>query len=94
MEVRFAELMKRVHKIIKSDDFKIEDDCKINWMDSPIAYATPGKNYLNPKLELIVDEAIDQESKEKLYKTTREKGVRFYDKKGSGYMKDGKKKYD
>ncbi len=60
------ELMKRVHKIIKSDDFKIEDDCKINWMDSPIAYATPGKNYLNPKLELLVDEAIDEESKQKL----------------------------
>ena len=35
-----------------------------------------------------------KEAKEKLYKTTREKGVRFYDKKGSGYMKDGKKKYD
>ena len=33
-------------------------------------------------------------AKDKLYKTTREKGVRFYDKKGSGYMKDGKKKYD
>lgn len=35
-----------------------------------------------------------KEAKEKLYKTTKEKGVRFYDKKGSGYMKDGKKKYD
>ena len=33
-------------------------------------------------------------AKEKLYKDTKEKGVRFYDKKGSGYMKDGKKKYD
>jgi len=33
-------------------------------------------------------------AKDKLYKTTKEKGVRFYDKKGSGYMKDGKKKYD
>ena len=38
--------------------------------------------------------AKGKEAKEKLYKTTREKGVRFYDKKGSGYMKDGKKKYD
>ena len=25
---------------------------------------------------------------------TKNKGVRFYDKKGSGYMKGGKKKYD
>ena len=38
--------------------------------------------------------AKGKEAKDKLYKTTREKGVRFYDKKGSGYMKDGKKKYD
>ena len=35
-------------------------------MDYPIAYISPGKDYLNPKLELIVDEAIDPESREKL----------------------------
>ena len=35
-------------------------------MDYPIAYISRGKNYLNPKLELLVDEAIDVESKEKL----------------------------
>ena len=45
---------------------KLNDDHKIYWMDNPIAYISPGKNYLNPKLELLVDEAIDLESKEKL----------------------------
>jgi ATP-dependent RNA helicase SUPV3L1/SUV3 len=35
-------------------------------MDSPIAYLSKGKNYLNPKLEIMVDEATDAESKEKL----------------------------
>jgi hypothetical protein len=35
-----------------------------------------------------------EKAKEKLYTTTRTKGVRFYDKKGSGYMKGGKKTYD
>ena len=35
-------------------------------MNNPIAYISPGKNYLNPKLELLVDDAIDLESKEKL----------------------------
>ena len=60
------ELMKRANKIIKSEDFKLEDDYKIYWMGSPIAYISPGKNYLNPILKLLVDEAIDPESKEKL----------------------------
>jgi hypothetical protein len=35
-----------------------------------------------------------KDKKNKLYSDTRKKGVRFYDKKGSGYMKDGKKTYD
>jgi len=60
------ELMRRTSKIIKSEDFKLEEDHKIYWMDNPIAYIVPGKNYLNPKLELLVDDAIDLESKEKL----------------------------
>jgi ATP-dependent RNA helicase SUPV3L1/SUV3 len=60
------ELMKRVSKIIKSEVFEINDDHKIYWMNNPIAYIARGKNYLNPKLELLVDEAIDFESKEKL----------------------------
>ena len=60
------ELARRVNKIIKSEVFKLNDDHKIYWMDNPIAYISRGKNYLNPKLELLVDEAIDFESKEKL----------------------------
>ena len=60
------ELARRVNNIIKSEVFNINDDHNIYWMDNPIAYISPGKNYLNPKLELLVDEAIDSESKEKL----------------------------
>ena len=60
------ELMRRTNKIIKSEIFELDNNRKIYWMDSPIAYISPGKNYLNPKLELVVDEAIDLESKEKL----------------------------
>jgi len=66
------ELMKRVNKIVNSELFKLDDDHKIYWSGSPIAYICRGKNYLNPKLELLVDEAIDYESKEKL-KTYLEK---------------------
>ena len=60
------ELMRRTNKIIKSEILRLDDNHKIYWMDNPVAYITPGKNYLNPKLELLVDEAIDIESKEKL----------------------------
>ena len=60
------ELIRRVNRIIKSEVFEIDDNHKIYWMDYPIAYISRGKNYLYPKLELLVDEAIDLESKEKL----------------------------
>ena len=36
----------------------------------------------------------DKDAKHKLYKERKSKGIRFYDAKGSGYMKDGKKTYD
>ena len=67
------ELMRRVNKIIKSEVFKLSDDSKIYWMDNPIAYITKGRNYLNPKLEIIVDEAMDLESKEILKKNLEKK---------------------
>ena len=60
------ELMKRANKIINSEVFRFDDDHNIYWMDSPIAYIAKGKDYLNPKLELLVDEAIDLKSREKL----------------------------
>ena len=60
------ELMRRANSIVKSKVFELNDDNKIYWKDNPIAYISSGKNYLNPKLELLVDEAIDAESKEKL----------------------------
>ncbi len=69
------ELMKRVNRIIKSEVLRLDNDHKIYWMDSPIAYISKGTNYLNPKLRLIVDEAIDPETKEKL-KINLEKKLR------------------
>jgi len=67
------ELMKRVSEIIKNEDFDIANNHKIYWKDNPIAYISAGKNYLNPKLELIVDEAMDEESKDKLKKNLEDK---------------------
>ena len=67
------ELMRRVNKIIKTEDLNLGDDHKIYWMENPIAYIVPGKNYLNPKLEILVDEAADLESKEKLKNNLEQK---------------------
>ncbi|MAH53612.1 MAG: helicase-related protein [Pelagibacteraceae bacterium] len=67
------ELMRRTNKIASEENLELGDDYKIYWMDNPIAHITPGKNYLNPKLELLVDEAIDLESKEKLKKNLEKK---------------------
>ncbi len=60
------ELMRRVNQIAKEETFNIENDHKIYWKNNPIAYISRGINYLNPKLEILVDEAIDLESKKKL----------------------------
>ena len=60
------ELIRRANEIIRSDSLKLEDDHKLYWMDSPVAYISKGKDYLNPKLELLVDEALDEETKGKL----------------------------
>ena len=60
------ELIKRVNKIVEGDELKLDVDHKIYWINNPIAHLEAGKDYLNPKLRIIVDEAIDLESKEKL----------------------------
>jgi len=60
------ELEKRTNKIIKSDAFDLGEDHKVYWMNNPIAYILKGNNYLNPKIEILADEAIDLDSKEKL----------------------------
>ena len=65
--------MRRTNKIVSEENLELGDNHKIYWMGNPIAHVAPGKNYLNPKLELLVDEAIDLESKEKLKKNLEKK---------------------
>jgi len=67
------ELMKRVNKIIKSEVFEVRNDHKIYCMDWPVAYISRGNDYLNPKLELMVDETLDEELREKLKINLEEK---------------------
>ena len=58
--------MRRVNRITTTNELKFEIDHKIYWKENPIANVVTGKDYLNPKIEILVDEAIDLESKEKL----------------------------
>ena len=44
----------------------LKDDFKIYWNNFAIAKLTPGKDYLNPNFELIVDDILEQNQKQKL----------------------------
>ena len=39
---------------------------KIYWNKSPIARLISGRDYLNPNIELIVDDILEQDQKQKL----------------------------
>ena len=60
------ELKKRVQKVIDTGLVELDDDFKIYWNNSPIGKLIPGKDYLNPGLELIVDDILDNDQKQKL----------------------------
>ena len=60
------ELFKRVETIIKNGEIKINFEDKLVWKENPIARLKKGNDYLNPTLEIIADDALDLESKNKL----------------------------
>ncbi len=60
------ELEKRVKIIIDTGLVELRDDSKIYWNKSAIGKLTAGKDYLNPNLELIVDDILEQNQKQKL----------------------------
>ena len=62
------EILKRVGEIIKNDNLQLNDDFKIYWNNYPIAQLTPGKDYLNPDIKLIIDDMIENEDQAKLTK--------------------------
>ncbi len=60
------ELIKRVNEIINKSEIDINTESKIIWKNNPIARLKKGKNYLNPDIDIIADESLDEESKAKL----------------------------
>ena len=60
------ELERRIQIIIDTGSVELNDDFKIYWNNSVIARITPGKDYLNPNFELIIDDILEQDKKQKL----------------------------
>ncbi len=60
------ELQKRIQIIIDTKLVDLDNDFKICWNKSIIGKLIPGKDYLNPNIELIVDDILEQEHKKKL----------------------------
>ena len=60
------ELEQRIQTIIETGLIELKDDFKLYWNNSVIGKLTAGKDYLNPNFELIVDDILEQQHKQKL----------------------------
>ena len=60
------ELEKRIQSIIETGLIELNNDFKIYWNNFAIAKIIPGNDYLNPNLELIVDDILELEQRKKL----------------------------
>ncbi len=60
------ELEKRIQIIIDTGQIDLRDDFKIYWKNSAIAKLNSGKDYLTPNFDLIVDDMLEQNQKQKL----------------------------
>ena len=60
------ELEKRIQNIIDTGLVELDDDFKIYWNKFTIAKLIPGNDYLNPNFELIVDDMLEQNQRNKL----------------------------
>ena len=60
------EIIKRITQIIDTGLIELNNDFKIYWKNYPIAKIIPGTDYLNPKIQLIIDEMIENEERNKL----------------------------
>ena len=60
------EIKKRITQIIDTGLIELKDDFKIYWKNFSIAKLIPGSDYLNPQIQLIIDEMIENDEKIKL----------------------------
>ena len=60
------ELEKRIQNIVDAGLIELNNDFKIYWDSFAIAKLTPGNDYLTPNFELIVDDILEQDQRQKL----------------------------
>jgi ATP-dependent RNA helicase SUPV3L1/SUV3 len=60
------ELEKRIQNIIDTGLIELKDDFKIYWNNFVIAKLTSGNDYLSPNFDLVVDDILEQNQKQKL----------------------------
>jgi len=60
------EIINRIQQIMDTGLIELKDDFKIYWKNDPIAKLTAGSDYLNPKIDLIIDEMIENNERNNL----------------------------
>ncbi len=63
-----GELVKRVEEILTKKEVSINNKNQIIWKENAIARLKKGNDYLNPEIEIIADDSLNEESKMKLLK--------------------------
>jgi len=66
------EILKRIRQIKETNMIEFKDDFKIYWKNFPIAKLSAGKDYLNPEINLIIDDMIDGSNKSDFSKFLQE----------------------
>ena len=62
------ELERRIQSIIETGLIELKNNFKIYWNNFTIGRLVSGKDYLNPKIELMVDDILEQNQRQKLIK--------------------------
>ncbi len=60
------ELVKRVEEILSKKEIEINNEGRILWKKNQIAILKKGHDYLNPEIDIIADDTLNDESKSKL----------------------------
>ncbi|MDC3139624.1 helicase-related protein [Candidatus Pelagibacter sp.] len=60
------EIIKRITQIIDTGLIVLKNDFKIYWNNNQIAKLIPGSDYLNPQIQLIIDEMVENSEKSRL----------------------------